>query len=39
MHCIFGVEFDRFFLLSHFSNKDDLLSFIKSNGNPLIKLI
>jgi len=25
--------------LSHFSNKDDLLSFIKSDGSPLAKLI
>jgi len=27
------------FLTSHFSNKDDLLSFIKSDGSPLVKLI
>ena len=27
------------FLTSHFSNKDDLLSFIKSDGSPLLKLI
>jgi len=27
------------FLTSHFSNKDDLISFIKSDGSPLIKLI
>jgi len=27
------------FLTSHFSNKDDLLSFIKSDDNPLVKLI
>jgi len=27
------------FLTSHFSNKDDLLYFIKSDGSPLVKLI
>jgi len=27
------------FLTSHFSNKDDLLSFIKSDDSPLVKLI
>ena len=27
------------FLTSHFSNRDDLLSFIKSDGSPLVKLI
>jgi len=27
------------FLTSHFSNVDDLLSFIKSNGSPLVNLI
>jgi len=27
------------FLTSHFSNKDDLLYFIKSDGNSLVKLI
>jgi len=27
------------FPTSHFSNKDDLLSFIKSDGSPLVKLI
>jgi len=27
------------FSTSHFSNKDDLLSFIKSDGSPLVKLI
>jgi len=27
------------FLTSHFSNKDDLLSFIKSDVSPLVKLI
>jgi len=27
------------FPTSHFFNKDDLLSFIKSDGNPLVKLI
>ena len=27
------------FFTSHFSNKDDLLSFIKSDGSPLVKLI
>jgi len=27
------------FLTSHFSNKDNLLSFIKSDGSPLVKLI
>jgi len=27
------------FLTSHFSNKDDLLSFIKNDGSPLVKLI
>jgi len=27
------------FLTSHYSNKDDLLSFIKSDGSPLVKLI
>ena len=37
MLCIFGVGFDRFFLL--LINKDDLLSFIKSDGSPLVKLI
>ena len=29
----------KFFLTSHFFNKDDLLSFIKSDGSPLVKLI
>jgi len=29
----------RIFPTSHFSNKDDLLSFIKSDGTPLVKLI
>ena len=29
----------KIFLTSHFSNKDDLLSFIKSYGSPLVKLI
>jgi len=27
------------FLTSYFSNKDDLLSFIKCEGSPLVKLI
>ena len=27
------------FFIPHFSNKDDLLSFIKSDGSPLVKLI
>jgi len=27
------------FLTSHFSNKDDLISFIKSDGSPFVKLI
>ena len=27
------------FLTSHFSNKDDLLSFIKSDGSHLVKLV
>jgi len=27
------------FLTSHFSDKDDLLSFIKSDGSPLVNLI
>jgi len=27
------------FLTSHFSNKDNLLSFIKGDGSPLVKLI
>jgi len=36
---MFRVWFDIFFLLLHFSNKDDLLSFIKSDGSPLVKLI
>ena len=39
MLCIFGVGFDKIFLLLIFSNKDDLLSFIKSDGSPLVKLI
>jgi len=39
MFCIFGVEFDKFFLLHHFSNKDDLFYFIQSDGSPLVKLI
>ena len=39
MLCIFGVGFDKFFLLSHCSNKVDLLSFIKSDGSLLVKLI
>jgi len=38
MLCIFGVEFN-IFLTSHFSNKNDLISFIKSDGNLLVKLI
>jgi len=29
----------KIFLTSHFSNKDDLLVFIKSDGSPLVKLI
>jgi len=29
----------RIFPTSHFSNKEDLLSFIKSDGSPLVKLI
>jgi len=29
----------KIFLTSHFSNKDDFLSFIKSDGSPLVKLI
>ena len=39
MFFMFRVWFDIFFLLLHFSNKDDLLSFIKSDGSPLVKLI
>jgi len=29
----------KIFLTSHFSNKDDFLSFIKSDSSPLVKLI
>jgi len=39
MLCLFGVGFDRFFSISHFSNIDDFLSFIKNDGSPLVKLI
>jgi len=36
--CVFGVGFGRFSLLLN-SNKDVLLSFIKSDGSPLVKLL
>ena len=45
MLCIFGVgchwifECHWIFLTSHLSNNDDLLSFIKSDDNHLVKLI
>jgi len=29
----------KIFPTSHFSNKDDILSFIKNDGSPLVKLI
>ena len=39
MLCVFGVGFNKIFLTFHFANKDDLLSFIKSDGSLLVKLI
>ena len=39
MLCVFWSWVRQIFHTSHFSNKDDLLSFSKSDGSPLVKLI